>query len=358
MKANDYTLTSRAYVLKLAPINKNLVLLWTLVIILLMMSAVQVSAEDEPPASPITSANVEQLHLLSSMEAEPATGGMLWLANSNDLIVADSSSVWKVNPAELEESFTIIHDKPVDSLIASSDGSTLAGHDSKNIYLWDVNNSFDLSILNQPNSDQLQLNNDGSILSFTLQTRDKYFWEAVIVVWDIANKQELKRFEYDSRVSSFVLDEKAGQIISGHANGTIQIKDWETGEQIYKLDEYLRPVTAISLSHNTKIIAYNGYRRSLQIAHTYDGKLIKIGLSSLMNAMAFTSDDSLIASSLILDPNISLRRTIDGVEVKVLREHTESIIAMAFNSDGSILATSGLDRMLMFWAILPSTQIS
>jgi WD40 repeat protein len=337
--------------------KRHLNLILRFFLVLLFIPLLSVSADEGQTLEPIRIDNVDQLNLYASIDTRrPAMGGLMWLADSSDLIWATENEVLKLNVEDLESGITTIYEMPVrnpiSSLVSSGDGNKIAAFNGEGIYIWDTSDNFQLSILELKDIEDLWLSNNGSRVVFNLRSRID-IWQSVIVIWDIENNRELNRFEYDSPVSSFVVQDAKNRIFSGHADGKIQVKDLETGENIYELDQFSEPITKIILhtsTDGTTLVAYTGWR-ALHIWHTNAGVAKTIELQSFLDAMVFTSDQALIALGDLGSEDISIRNTAEGIELKTLQGHTASIVALAFNADDTLLASSGIDNTLKLWAV-------
>lgn len=303
--------------------------------------------------TPIDLSNVDQLHVCATIEMEIELGKLVWLADGNGLIVADFTSVWKLDLANPEELLQLSA-QPVEDIVISKSGNRLAGNSVDEVYIWDTDNEFVLKTLDIKRSAKLWLNQDGSLLAYNLSSPNKDLWEKSIVVWDVETNREIKRFEFESPVSSFVVDEAANRLFSAHANGIILVTDLDTGEQIYEQDEYGRSITKAVLSNDATMLAYSGDRRMLHLWHMKEGEIITIDLPAPLLTLDFTPDGSLLASVPISEKIISIRKSSDGMKVSELNTGEEGIFnvfSLAFNPDGTMLASADLDGTLKLWGI-------
>ena len=72
------------------------------------------------------------------------------------------------------------------------------------------------------------------------------------------------------------------------------------------------------------------------------------GHRSFVGAVAFSSDGKLLASA-SSDRTIKLCGVTTGVVVKTFEGHADSVTAVAFSPDGKLLASASLDHTIMVW---------
>ena len=75
------------------------------------------------------------------------------------------------------------------------------------------------------------------------------------------------------------------------------------------------------------------------------------GLSGQIPAIAFSPDDTLLASGAIGDQRVSICRVDDPSVRHVLEGHNGGARALAFAPDGRTLATAGNDGMIRLWSL-------
>ncbi|KIW16082.1 hypothetical protein PV08_06133 [Exophiala spinifera] len=82
---------------------------------------------------------------------------------------------------------------------------------------------------------------------------------------------------------------------------------------------------------------------------TWSAELQKLeGHSDSVNAVTFSPDDSLLASAAD-DGTVKLWNSSTGQEVQTLNGHTKSVTEMAFSPDGSLLASTSSDQTVSLW---------
>ena len=121
-------------------------------------------------------------------------------------------------------------------------------------------------------------------------------------------------------------------------------------------------VTALSFSSDARLLATGGGVASrsgeVKIWNTTDGTLV-LDLpdphSDTVNALAFSPDDSLIATA-GSDRWARVFQVTDGRRTTSLEGHSGQVLSIAWRSDGLALATGGADKTLRFWDLLDGKQ--
>jgi WD40 repeat protein len=121
-------------------------------------------------------------------------------------------------------------------------------------------------------------------------------------------------------------------------------------------------VTALSFSSDARLLATGGGVPSrsgeVKIWNTTDGTLalnLPDPHSDTVNALAFSPDDSLIATA-GSDRWARVFQVTDGRRTTSLEGHSGQVLSIAWRSDGLALATGGADKTLRFWDLLDGKQ--
>ena len=69
-----------------------------------------------------------------------------------------------------------------------------------------------------------------------------------------------------------------------------------------------------------------------------------------MNSVAFNNDGTILASG-SSDKTIKLWSVENKTEIITLDEHSDSVLSVTFNNDGTILASGSNDNLIKLWSI-------
>lgn len=298
--------------------------------------------------------NVADVQTLELLEFSVASE-IVWHPNENIFIAANQEGIWRFDVESLSLEPILFSENAVDNLTISANGEIVAGRDNASIYLWDTDTNEQIVILEIDYADLLWLNDDGSILVFTLQSLNESIWKNTLHFWNVRMDVEVTSLEFDTPISAFAVNSDESLVATGHANGDVNLRNIDTGEIIYTFENYSGAIQQIEFNPDATTIALGGDSRELGIWHLYDGEYVSISrLSHLPDKLAFTSDGAILASSSILEEFIYLRDARDGSELAKLTGHESDVVALNFNSDNTLLATSSLDGTLRLWGIISS----
>ena len=121
-------------------------------------------------------------------------------------------------------------------------------------------------------------------------------------------------------------------------------------------------VTALSFSSDARLLATGGGVPSrngeVKLWRVADGSAVMAipdPHSDTVNALAFSPDDSLIATA-GSDRWARVFRTDDGKRTAAFEGHSAAVLSIGWRSDGLALATGGADKTLRFWDYLDAKQ--
>ena len=137
----------------------------------------------------------------------------------------------------------------------------------------------------------------------------------------------------------------------GCDDSTVRLWDLTTGQQLHVLAGHTGMISSVAMSPDEQWIAsaagqpYYGegnVDKSVRIWNARDGKLKRelAGHGDRVNAVAFSSDGKLLASG-SSDKTIKLWDAESGRELHTLTGHTGEVTSVAFSPDGRVLASGG-----------------
>jgi WD40 repeat protein len=182
-----------------------------------------------------------------------------------------------------------------------------------------------------------------------------------ILIWDVnAVSQVQALMDSQSTVNALAFSPDGTMLAS--ASGDDQSTDYGVrlwnladGSVIDVMQEHLAPVKAVAFSPDGSLLASLDTTGvvilwEMNQLDTYS-TLVSPGLVG--ESLAFSPDGSLLAvgGGNSNDASIRLWDVDAGEEVGILSGHTDTVGALTFNADGTLLISASADRSLRFWGI-------
>jgi len=303
-------------------------------------------------------------------------------------------SIWNAATGEIERNIAHGHEGLVTCITFSPDGTLLAsGGLDRHVFIWDTSSGRLVEELKDENRiASLAWSPDGKTLAVGTFGSTVSFWKnegqwmpddglyglshpvrsmawspdgklLVLGLGSNANDPaggDVILWDYDSRtkISTLPDDTTRVQTVAFHPSGKFLAVGWDDATIVF-LDvqgQILgRPFIAHGRSAVTSI-AFNPDGRYL-LSGGLDRTVALWNLSAPTSVLAPGPTGNLLASgqgSIIRLWDLS---TDEIKSVKVLSEHTDNILSLAFSPDGQTLASSGLDNVLRFWSVNTGQQL-
>ena len=284
------------------------------------------------------------------------------------------------------------HAETVTALAINPDGKTfVTGSRDKSIRVWDLNTTKVIRTL-QGHTDEitsLVFSKDGTQLASASKDQN-------IRIWNLSSSDEHRNFAgHDGYVWSAVFSPDGKIFASAGADRTIVIRIAATGEIIKKIDAHALAVTALAFSPDGTQLASSGGDQLVKLWNLKTGELLKEfkGHTSAVMAVALSSDGKQILSGgadkiaklwdvekgnvfhdlpdvrspissvcLRKDGKQAIVGCADGTlhifnltdapkETGFIGAHLSGVGALAYNPDGSKLATCGGDKLVKLWKV-------
>jgi WD40 repeat protein len=149
---------------------------------------------------------------------------------------------------------------------------------------------------------------------------------------------------YGNPVEDFAFAPESDTLVAGFVNGTMEVWDIASLEKLYAVRHFDSPIQYLTFTADSAYVLIQR-ARELEIRRTSDG-----ALRARFDAVTF--DYTPITNRLALANYQGQIRIIDletWEDVHVIAAHSETIFALAFSPDGSLLASSGQDCAIRVW---------
>jgi WD40 repeat protein/DNA-binding SARP family transcriptional activator len=243
------------------------------------------------------------------------------------------------------------------SAAISPDSRLLAsGGENGAIWLWDLTN---YQLLAAPPTDAQQTVHSlaWSLDSTLLATGDR---AGLIRLWDARRWQPIGEpiSAHTTPVTALVFSSDGQTLYSANSYGTARAWNVETRMPLAWEQALAGPDGAMFNAGGSLIATSDGFTLTVQSA--LDGQLSgppMTGHSGTIHDMAFSSDDSLLASA-SFDGTAMVWDVATGQPVHPsLAGHDGRVLAVAWSPDGAILATGGTDARIILWDIATGKPI-
>ncbi|USR91104.1 serine/threonine protein kinase [Phormidium yuhuli AB48] len=139
-------------------------------------------------------------------------------------------------------------------------------------------------------------------------------------------------------------------IVGGGLDNTVFVWNLQTGQLQYALDRHRRPVNAVAISPDGKVLASGGDDATVKLWNLETGELLDSlgGHLRGVTSLAFAGDGSYLISG-SKDRTLQIWKPGQSETSGVLRTPSGSIKAIALSPDGRWLVSGGLDNKIYVW---------
>jgi WD40 repeat protein len=220
-------------------------------------------------------------------------------------------------------SFLHGHDRPVNSVVFSPDGKTLASVSG-------------------------DLRSEENVDAPTGEKKDS------IILWDVdANKRGDLHFDYNDAVTSVAFSPDGKWLATGGKDGAVRLWNVATAQLDRSFTNHKGPVNSLAFSPDGKTLASGGgdFKIILWDVATGQPRHTLPGHSDAISSVTFSPDGSLLASG-SRDTSIILWDAATGNRRgKPLKDHIDRVNAVVFSPDGKTLASGSTDTRIILWDI-------
>jgi WD40 repeat protein len=163
---------------------------------------------------------------------------------------------------------------------------------------------------------------------------------------------------HSSYINSLVLSSNGQVLISGSADQTIKIWNFNTGEEILTLTGHSSFVNRLALTPDGRLLVSTSADQTIKIWEIATGQAIRTlnGHTSPVNALVITPDGRYLISA-SADQTIKIWEIATGQAIRTLNGHSSSINALVVTPDGQQLISGGADKLIKIWDIDTGEEI-
>jgi WD40 repeat protein len=225
----------------------------------------------------------------------------------------------------------------------------LASGSSEDDYvrLWDMVSPRDVKLLegHKGSVTSIAFSHDGA----TIASGSK---DATVRLWDTYSRKEGHILSHSSEVLTVAFSVN-GTLVSGDAKGKVTLWNTVSGKMELDFEGHTGYVNAVASSPDGKTLATGGSDATIKLWDMKGNTLaILKGHSDSVISLAFSSDGKLASGS--IDNTVRLWNVQDvtsPVELRKLEGHSGFVKTVAFSPDNKTLASSSLDQTVRLWDV-------
>ena len=351
--------------------------LYLFIFILLSLSACEITTPDQKAISVITRENASSLTLYTTV-GETGNDDIAWSPDGNTLAVASQRGIYLVD-LETQEmqrfSTDFTHFSPNDHIIAfSPDGILLAFSDNSinspgTVKIYDIASHerlFQLDDIEDPDMQTfgIAFSPDGTMLAAGCGTLNWGFGPGSVKFWEVSTGTLIHEYSHDGlgTIYNLAFNPDGSQLAAVSMDGNVYSWDLKTHQltQAYKATGGI--VYGLTFNPDGKILAVASSPSMMD--ETYTLRLIDLSsgettlyfqvLEAFSNnpneggSIAFNGDGSVLAST-CQDGTVRLWDTLTGEQLTVM--DVPGAHGVSFSPDGTQLATSGFADPVRLWLV-------
>ena len=235
----------------------------------------------------------------------------------------------------------------------SSDRKTLAIHNNKSVWLWDIETDTHKGTLSGHSKtiSFMKFSPDGL---FLLTVTDKTF-----CLWNTKTAKQIAAYPGDVRHRGFVIFSPDSKLLATPAKDTEMVQLWstETGYPKFLLMGHPWEVSSVIFSPDgNNIVSYSSDKALLWDTKTGKLKATLISQQNSFLSLMFSPDGNTLVGyakpwddKKVGDNRIWLWETETGLQRFILKKHTGQVKRTLFAPDGKTLVSGSADRTMHFW---------
>ena len=271
----------------------------------------------------------------------------------------DKVNIRNVATGKIQTTINMIDNTDIEKVVFSPDGKTLASHGGwldNIIHLWDVATGTLKDTLrgHAEGIKTIAFSPDGKTLASGGD-------DDTVIIWDVATRSYKKTLiAHTDFVESIAFSPDGTALASGSRDGTIILWDTESFLQIGRINGHAYGFRSIAFSPSGDKIVTGSRDTTVRVWNTKTGEntITFLGHIADVQTVAFSPDGKTIASGagytvdnawFADDYTVRLWDITTQTQKAVLLGHLRDVYHVTFSPDGSIVASCGGIRKVIFW---------
>ncbi len=234
----------------------------------------------------------------------------------------------------------------------SPDGTRLlSGFQDGTVRLWDVASQTEVATL-EGHTDRVtsvSFSPDGATLASSGGWDDP-----TVRLWDVATQAQVAMLRgHRSEVRSVAFSPPDGATLASAGGGrdpTVRLWDVATREETATLEEHGGPVHSVTFSRDGSTLVSGAADGTVLLRELETGNAAGLSGHGSLSSMAFSPDGTLLASG-YLNGTIRLWAAATRTRIATLEGHTSGVTSVSFSVDGALLASGSRDRTVKLWDV-------
>ena len=313
--------------------------------------SVSAQTDDENPEM-ITIDNADQLQL-SEIVPDLVSSGQIAYSPSGDYVAVATEAGVQIYSKTLASEFQLMEtEAPVYSVAFSSDGLLLAGGDYEGrVYLWEIGNEEAIAVFDGYDDDALIREIAFFDNNNLLMSRGRSSGKTAVKIWDLASKTNITTITDSEYLISAAIPNTFGKfIVTVDSEGSLQIFDSDSGQLQLSQEKNLGGFD-LQFSPDQSILASAGVY-TVTLTDWQDGDRIATLDASrgLVSDIAFNADGTLMATG-DTEGEIHIWDVKRSTALTILESGGGEIVSLVFSPDGSTLISNDADGLVYVWQV-------